>query len=126
MLRSVVAGFGVAVVVHLIALRGFLVGVGVFGASGDAAASDVSIYVVAGLLSATWGFSASVLRSLRSKVAMLSYVVAWAAIGLFTFSLNLWLALSVSTVIVGGLLGMLLASLMQKRKDARTGSVADA
>ncbi|MGV8852985.1 MAG: hypothetical protein ACOH1M_10515 [Rhodoglobus sp.] len=117
MIRSILLGLAMALVAHLIALRGLLVSVGVFGESEEAAAGDVFIYVAAGLLSLLWGIAAWFLPSIRPKVAVLSFIGGWAVIGLATFSLNLWWLLSVAVVGAGGMLGLLLASLFRARKN---------
>ncbi|MEV8254717.1 hypothetical protein AB0O95_12225 [Rhodoglobus sp. NPDC076762] len=120
MYRSIGAGALVALVAQIIALRGFLVSVGVFGASEGGAANDISIYIVAGLFAAGWGVFASILRGLHTNAAVLSYLASWAAIGLFLISLNLWWLLSIGVTIAGLLIGTLIGMLVRKSKRARS------
>jgi len=119
MIRSVVSGLVIAVVVQLIALPGFLVGVGVFGASPDVAAKDAYIYIAAAILSTLWGYIASVLPSLRPRLAVLSFIVSWATIGVTTFGLTAWWLLSIAVVAVGAVLGLLVFSAVKRRRRDR-------
>lgn len=104
---AVIIGVVVGFATHLIALWGVLVSVGIFGASVLEVGGDPTSFVIAGISGVLWGaivrwtFTPGRVR----KLAVLSFILTWALVGLATYEFNRWWWLSLAAQLMSALKG---------------------